>query len=494
MTVYLVGAGPGDPGLLTVRGAELLARANVVVHDRLADPSLLALAPAVAERVDVGKSPGAPVAQDDINGLLVARARAGQAVVRLKGGDPFVFGRGGEEAQALLAAGVDFEVVPGVTAAVAVAAYAGVPLTHRGLAASFTVVTGHSRHTVDHEVDWEALAKLGGTVVVLMGVAHRADIARRLIAGGMAQETPVLAVRWGTRPAQRSVRTNLATLGETALEPPATIVIGAVAGLELDWFENRPLFGRKVVVTRSRNQAPALVERLRSRGAEAVELAVIETREPADGGQALRAAAEQVGTYDWVIFTSANAVDRFMALLRDGRELGAARLAAIGPGTAGALADRSLVADLVPERFVAEALLDVFPAPGKAGRRVLLPRAAVARDVLPEGLSAMGWEVHVVEAYRTGRPRPTPDAVALLPDADAVAFTSSSTVTGFLEVAGLEAMPPMVVCIGPVTAATARHVGVRVDVVAEEHTLDGLVAALVSAFANRAPGRAGPSP
>jgi len=465
----------------------VLSRADVVVHDRLADPCLLRLAPARAERVDVGKSPGAPVAQDDINALLVARARVGQTVVRLKGGDPFVFGRGGEEAQALLAAEVDFEVVPGVTAAIAAPAYAGVPLTHRGLSASFTVVTGHSRHAVDHEVDWEALAKVGGTVVVLMGVAHRTDIARRLMAGGMSGQTPVLAVRWGTRPAQHSVRTNLADVGATALEPPATIVIGAVASLDLSWFERRPLLGRKVVVTRSRNQAPALVDRLRARGAEAVELAVIEIGEPGDGGQALRAAAARADTYDWVVFTSANAVVRFVALLRDGRDLGAAQLAAIGPGTSAALAERCLVADLAPERFVAEALLDEFPAPDGSGRRVLLPRAAVAREVLPEGLRALGWEVDVVEAYRTGLPRPSAAALALVADADAVAFTSASTVTGFLEVAGIQAMPAVVACIGPVTAATARDAGVRVDVVAEDHTIDGLVAALVGAFADWGP-------
>ncbi len=491
VTVYLVGAGPGDPGLLTVRGAEVLARADVVVHDRLADPSLLGLAPSRAERIDVGKSPGAPVAQDHINAVLVSRARAGQTVVRLKGGDPFVFGRGGEEAQALRDAGVDFEVVPGVTAAVAAPAYAGVPLTHRGLSASFTVVTGHSRHALDHEVDWGSLARIGGTIVVLMGVAHRAEIARRLISGGLAGQTPVLAVRWGTRPSQRSVRTSLAGLGEVELEPPATIVIGAVAGLDLAWFERRPLLGLKVAVTRARGQAPALVQRLRDRGAEAVEVAVIEIGEPADGGQQLRAAVARLATYDWVVFTSANAVASLMGLLRDARDLGRARLAAIGPGTAAALGEHRLQADLVPERFVAEALLEAFPPPGEGGGRVLLPRAAAAREVLPEGLRAMGWEVDVVEAYRTGRPRPSPGALASLAGADAVAFTSSSTVTGFLEVAGPGAVPPVVACIGPITAATARDAGLHVDVVAEDHSLDGLVAALVSALAGR--GVAGPA-
>jgi len=298
MPVALVGAGPGDPGLLTVRGAELLRRADVVLYDSLAETSLLALAPPAAERVFVGKRPGAPMPQDEIDALLVAHARAGRRVVRLKGGDPFVFGRGGEEAAALAAAGIPFEVVPGVTAAVAVPAYAGIPVTHRGLATSFTVVTGHSRHAVDTETNWEALAAAGGTIVVLMGVAHRAELARRLQAGGLAPATPVAAVQWGTRPSQRTVRTTLAGLGDAALEPPATIVIGPVAALDLAWYEARPLFGRQVVVTRAREQAAEAVDALRDLGADVVELPVIAIADPADGGSALREAVARLGTYD----------------------------------------------------------------------------------------------------------------------------------------------------------------------------------------------------
>lgn len=475
MTVYLVGAGPGDPGLLTRRGAELLARADVVVHDRLSEISLLDLAPAGAERVDVGKSPGAPVAQEEINALLVERGLRGQCVVRLKGGDPFVFGRGGEEAQALVAAGVPFEVVPGISAAVAVPAYAGIPVTHRALSTSFTVVTGHSRHAVDDDVDWDALARAADTIVVLMGVAHRAEIAARLQAGGLPASTPVAAVRWGTRPGQRTVRTTLGELGEVTMEPPVTIVIGKVAALNLTWFEGRPLFGRRVVVTRARAQASNLVEKLQALGAETVELPTIEITDPADGGESLRAAAP--AAYDWVAFTSVNAVERTFAGLRDARAFGAAQVAAVGPGTAGALAARGVVADLVPGSAVAEALVEAFPA---GAGRVLLPQAAAARPVLAEGLRAKGWTVDVVEAYRTVPAQPADEALAAAAKADAIAFTSSSTVTSWLALGAT--LPPVVACIGPVTAATAATHGVPVTVVATEHTVEGLVDALVAAL------------
>lgn len=483
MTVYLVGAGPGDPGLLTVRGAEVLARADVVVYDRLSVASLLDLAPPGAERISVGKTPRGPsTSQEDINALLVERGRSGQEVVRLKGGDVFVFARGGEEALALQQAGVPFEVVPGITSAIAVPAYAGVPVTHRGLSTSFTVVTGHEDPWAATETDWDAVARVGGTIVVLMGVATRGAIAARLQAGGLAPDTPVAAVRWGTRPEQHTTRTTLARLGDTPLESPSTLVIGAVAGLDVGWFEHRPLFGRRVVVTRAREQASDLVAALAGLGAEVVELPAIHIGESADGGEALRAAADGLakGTYDWVVFTSVNAVQRFVPLLRDARSFGRTGIAAIGPGTAGALAAASLVADLLPERFVAESLLAAFPAgPG----RVLLPRAAVARDVLPDGLRAAGWEVDVVEAYRTTRAEPTPAALAAAAGADAITFTSSSTVTNYLEVAGPGRVPPLVACIGPVTADTARAAGLTVDVVAETHTIPGLVAALVARLA-----------
>ncbi len=491
MTVYLVGAGPGDPGLLTVRGAELLKRADVVVHDRLADASLLGLAPSRAELIDVGKAPGSPVAQDDINDLLVTRGRAGAEVVRLKGGDPFVFGRGGEEALALGTAGVAFEVVPGVTSAVAVPAYAGVPVTQRGLATSFTVVTGHSRHAVETETDWESLATAGGTIVVLMGVAHRDEIARRLIAGGLGVDTPVAAVTWGTRPEQRSVRTTLGLLGATPMEPPATIVVGAVAALQLHWYERRPLFGRRIVVTRSRSQASGLTARLQALGARSIEVPTIAFAAPEDGGAGLAAAAAGLadGRYAWVAFTSANAVAPLADLIVDSRSWAGTAIAAVGAGTAGALAPYRLVADLVPERSVAEGLLDVFPVAGtRAGRppAVLLPRAAVARDVLPDGLAAKGWSVDAVDAYRTVAATPPPELIEAAAGADAICFTSSSTVTSYLAAAGGAAgVPPIVACIGPVTAATARAAGLSVAVTAEPHTIPGLVDALVTVLGGR---------
>jgi len=488
MTVYLVGAGPGDPGLLTVRGAELLARADVVVHDRLAESSLLDLAPAAAELIDVGKSPGAPVPQDDINRLLVERGRAGLQVVRLKGGDPFVFGRGGEEALALLESGIGFEVVPGITSAVAVPAYAGIPVTHRGLSTSFTVVTGHSRHSDDGTVDWTSLAKAADTIVVLMGVAHRAEVAAGLMAGGLPPTTPVAAVRWGTRPGQRTVRTTLEHLAEVELEPPVTMVVGRVVNLDLDWFESRPLFGRRVVVTRARRQASALVGRLRSLGAEVVELPTIEVTVAADGGVALASAVGRVRNYDWVAFTSANGVERFFAGLRDARELGDTRVAAVGRATAEALVTRGVVADLVAEPAVAEAMVEAFPAadggagpggPGARRRCVVVPQAAAARPVLADGLRAKGWKVDVVEAYRTVAAPPAPEALAAAAKADAIVFSSSSTVTNYLAAAGPETVPPVVVCIGPVTAAAAVEAGLTVTAEATEHTVDGLVATVV---------------
>ena len=487
MTVYLVGAGPGDPGLLTVRGAEVLAAADVVVHDRLSVESLLELAPPGAERISVGKTPRRPsTPQAEINALLVDKGRAGLEVVRLKGGDPFVFARGAEEAEALALAGVAFEVVPGISSAVAVPAYAGVPVTARGVATSFTVITGHQEGGVDG-TDWEALARLGGTIVVMMGVAERARIAERLLAAGVEPTTAVASVQWGTRPEQQTVRTTLGGLAGADIDSPAVIVVGRVAELDLGWYERLPLFGRSVVVTRPLVSSGALAGRLTRRGARAVVLPCIDIGAPADGGAALRRAAAEVASYDWVVFTSGSAVERFLPLLRDVRAFGPARVAAIGPGTADALAVGGVVADLVPPHFVAESLLESFPPPPAGGRgRVLLPRAAVAREVLPDGLRSAGWHVDVVEAYRTHRATPSPAALEAAAGADAIAFTSSSAVSAFLDVAGRQAVPPVVACIGPVTAATARDHGLTVDVEAEVHTLDGLVDALVDTF------RAGP--
>ena len=483
MTVYLVGAGPGDPSLLTLRGAEVLAGADVVVYDRLSVASLLDLAPADAERISVGKQPGGPrTSQADINALLVARGRTAKQVVRLKGGDPFVFARGGEEAAALAAAGIAFEIVPGITSAVAVPAYAGIPVTMRYSSTSFTVVTGHEDPAkMEGSVNWEAVAALGGTVVVLMGAARCRTICDRLIAAGMAADTPAAAVQWGTRPNQRTLRATLATLADLGPQPPTTIVIGEVAATDLAWFDNRPLFGRSIVVTRAQPQAAALAADFRRRGAEAIELPAIAFQPPEDPGRLARAAA-QVAGYDWLVLTSPTGVARFFEQLKDARSLGGVRVATIGPGTAAALAERNVVADLVPERYVAEALLEAMPdGPG----RVLIPRAETARDVLPDGLAAAGWDVDVVPAYRTVAPVPDPAAAALLADAEAITFTSSSTVTNFVDAYGTDAVPEVVATIGPVTTATARSRGLEVAVEATEHTVDGLIASLEDFFTRR---------
>jgi uroporphyrinogen III methyltransferase/synthase len=487
MTVYLVGAGPGDPGLLTVRGAELLARADVVVHDRLSSPALLDLAPPAAERIDVGKAPGrVAMNQEDINQLLVERGRSGATVIRLKGGDPFVFGRGGEEAEALIAAGVPFEVVPGVTSAIAAPAYAGIPVTHRGLSTHVTFVTGHedpAKGTSD--TDWAALARAGGTLVVLMGAGRVAEVARLLIDGGRAPDTPVAAVRWGTHPQQRTIRATLATIGSEAVEAPSAIVVGPVAALDLAWFESRPLFGRRVVVTRAREQASGLRTRLVELGAEVVELPAIEMKP-------LEFELPELSEYAWVVFTSANGVDAFFARGLharglDARALAGMKVAAIGPGTAAALERFGVRADLVPERFVAESLVAAFPAPRVPAERVLLARAEQARDVLPAGLADLGYAVAVVPVYRTVTAEPDPGELERVRagEFDAVTFTSSSTVESFGRLVGPVPEGPAVVSIGPITSATAVAAGLRVDIEADPHDIDGLVAAVLRVLERR---------
>jgi uroporphyrinogen III methyltransferase/synthase len=492
MTVYLVGAGPGDPGLLTVRGAAVLGRADVVVYDRLSVESLLDLAPATAERISVGKAPGhASRSQDEINSLLVERGRSGATVVRLKGGDPFVFARGGEEAAALIEAGVPFEIVPGISSAVAVPAYAGIPVTLRHSSTSFTVITGHEDPAVgeDGSVDWRSVAKVGGTIVVLMGVANVRRITDELQAGGLAPDTPAAAVRWGTRPAQSTVRATLATLADQRLAAPSVIVIGEVAAEELTWFESRPLFGKRVVVTRTRDQASQLAVALREAGAEPLEVPVIEVTDPDDGGARLASVAADLSRYDWVIVTSPNGARRLLdAVATDGgdaRSFAGARVAAIGPGTAAVLSAAGIVPDVVPPKYVAEALLEAIPWPGANGGRVLLARAAVARDVLPDGLAQRGWDVDVVDAYRTVPATISDEQRAAVAGADAITFTSSSTVERFVELLGRDAVPPVVACIGPVTAGTARDLGLPVDVEADVHTVQGLVDALVAWAAHR---------
>lgn len=491
MSVYLVGGGPGDPGLLTVRAYELLERADVVVYDRLSQESLLEIVPNGAERIDVGKAPGlARRSQEEINALLVEYGKSGAEVVRLKGGDPFVFARGGEEAAALQAAGVPFEVVPGITSAIAAPAYAGIPVTLRHSSTSVTIVTGHEDPSAGEggSVNWPAVAQVGGTIVILMGVARIEAIAEALIAGGRPPDTPAAAVQWGTRPNQRTVRATLGTIADHQLGTPSTIVVGDVAGSDLAWFEQRPLFGRRIVVTRAREQASELVARLTELGADTVEVPAIEVREPVDEGLALCGSVRALHAYDWVVVTSPNGARALLVALRteglDARALGGTQVAALGPGTAEVLAAGNVLADLMPPRYVAESMVETFPDPptdqeGRPTGRILLARAAVARDTLPEGLRSRGWEVDVVEAYRTVAVRPEPESLAKLTEADMVTFTSSSTVTRFLEAAGTGNVPPVVAAIGPITAATAREHGLTVDIEAEVHSIDGLVDAIL---------------
>jgi uroporphyrinogen III methyltransferase/synthase len=494
--VSLIGAGPGDPGLLTVRGAEALAAADVVVYDHLANPALLDRARPDAERVYVGKTAGShTLSQEEISALLLERAEAGRRVARLKGGDPFVFGRGGEEALALVEAGVLFEVIPGVTSAVAAPAYAGIPVTHRGLASSFAVITGHEDPGKEESaVDWARLATAVDTLVFLMGVGNLPLIVERLVAHGRPVETPVALVRWGTLPNQETVTGTLADIVEKAraanLGPPAVTVVGRVAKLHetLRWFETRPLSGQRVLVTRTREQASALSARLRSRGAEVVELPTIQVAPPEDWAP-LDRAITSLADCDWLVFTSVNGVrffwERLTGANMDARALSGARLAAIGPATAAELKACGLQPDYVPQDYVAEAvaagLQDI------RGQRVLLPRADIARPALAELLRQRGAKVTEIAAYRTLRPAVVADDLRPLLDRVTVAtFTSSSTVRNLAAMAqdaGVQLARALdqaaIACIGPITAHTARELGLPVHITAEQYTIDGLVEALI---------------
>jgi uroporphyrinogen III methyltransferase / synthase len=505
--VFLVGAGPGDPGLLTRRGERCLALADVVVHDDLVGPRLLDLVRPGAEIIPVGRAHEDRLSQAEIDALLLSRARQGLNVVRLKNGDPFLFGRGAEEAETLAAAGVPFEVVPGVSSATAVAAYAGIPLTHRDHASLVTIATGHQARcegvVSPPALPWDILARQSGTLVFLMGMRQLPAIARELVRHGASPDTPAAAVQWGTTGRQRTVVAMLGTLADAArdagLGPPGVVVVGDVVRLRerVRWFESRPLFGRRVVVTRPRGQADSLADLLEDRGAEVIPFPTIAIEPPPDPRPLERAVAGAAG-YDWIVFTSANGVEaffaRFAATERDVRELAAVRLAAIGPETAARLERRLLRPAVVPADYRAEGLLDALGADDVRGRRVLLPRAAGARPVLPEELRRRGADVTEVEAYRAEPPADAnvdPLRVALEASAiDAVTFTSSSTVRNFVGLVGAararlrRAGRPVIACIGPVTAATARELGLEVDVVPRLYTTAALAAALADHFCN----------
>ncbi len=477
-TVYLVGAGPGDPGLLTVRALELIARADVILHDRLIPEGALAGARADAELVFVGKRGGGEqVPQAEINRLLVERARAGKSVVRLKGGDPFVFGRGAEEALLCLEAGVPFEVVPGVTAGIAAPAYAGIPVTHRDVASAVAFVTGHEDPAKsDSALDWPALAAFPGTLVFYMGVRALPRIAERLVAAGRPADEPVAVVERGTLPGQRTL---LATLSDVAaraagerIRAPAITLVGPVArlGEELGWLERRPLHGRTVAVTRARPQASALAARLRELGAAVVEAPAIRT-------QPLDAELPELSAFDLLCVTSPTGVGALFERLPDARALAGLTIAAIGPGTANALAEHGIRADVVPERAVAEGLVEALE--GRSVRRALIVRAREGRDVLPDALRERGVEVNVLALYETVPEPLDREAAAAAARADYVTFTSASTVRFFLAAAG-SLDGPRIASIGPATSAALRDAGLEPDIEADPHTPDGLIAALVA--------------
>jgi uroporphyrinogen III methyltransferase/synthase len=501
-TVYLVGAGPGDPGLITVKGLKCIAEADTVIYDYLAAEAFLAHARPDAEMIYVGKKGGDPtLPQDEINRLLVAQAKAGKQVVRLKGGDPFVFGRGGEEIEELLADGIPFEIVPGVTSAVAAPAYAGIPLTHRKFTSTVAFVTGHEDPTkASSSIDWAALAGGIGTLVFFMGVKNLPHICKQLIDHGRPDDTPVALVRWGTTPRQQTVTGSLSDIVEKVraakLKAPAIIVVGGVVSLreQMQWFEQRPLLGKRIIVTRARQQASALVERLSALGAACLQYPTIRIQPPASWDE-LDAAIDAIGTYQWIIFTSVNGVSQFFERLfirgKDARALAHLQTAVIGPATAERLKSYGLTSDIVPENYRAEAVVAAFGEHDLKDKRVLLPRAKQARPILPVELRALGAQVDEIPVYETVTDSASAqglcDALAS-GEVDLVTFTSSSTVENFqqmLPAGEQDALMAKVktAAIGPITAETARRLGFTVDIEAPTYTIEGLVEAILAAQA-----------
>jgi uroporphyrinogen III methyltransferase/synthase len=502
--VYLVGAGPGDPGLITVRGQECIEAADVIIYDYLAAPALLIHARKTAELIYVGKKGGDhTLSQDQINALIVEKAKAGFKVCRLKGGDPFIFGRGGEEAEVLAAKGIPFEVVPGVTSAVAAAAYAGIPLTHRELTATLAFVTGHEDpHKEKSNIDWDALSRGVGTLVFFMGVKNLPDITQKLIAHGKSPDTPVALIRWGTTPSQQTVAGTLDNISErvkkAGLKAPAIIVVGEVVQLResLKWFENRPLLGKRIVVTRAREQASDLVKRLSDLGAACLEYPTIRVVAPGDPKH-LNDAIENLGNYDWIVFTSVNGVkfffERLFELGRDVRALNRMQTAAIGPVTAEQLFAHGLKSDIIPANYRAEAVVEAFRKENLKDKKILLPRAAEARPVLPEELRKMGAQVDEVITYVTEKVKDNTNALIEQLSAktiDLITFTSSSTVKNFKALLPPENFQDLlsgvtVASIGPITSDTAAELGFEVQITAETYTIPGLCDAILNYYGSR---------
>ncbi|MFN3477250.1 MAG: uroporphyrinogen-III C-methyltransferase [Candidatus Methylomirabilales bacterium] len=500
--VYLVGAGPGDPGLMTVKGLKCLKEADVVVYDHLVDERLLSSAKAGAKLHYVGKQAGEKtLPQEEINRLLIEQAKAGNVVVRLKGGDPFIFGRGGEEAEALAKAGIPFEVVPGVTSAIAVPAYAGIPLTHRGYASSVAFLTGHEDPTKGKaRIAWEKIAAGIDTLVFLMGAKTLPEIVKGLLAHGKDPKTPVAVIRWGTRAEQETIEGTLEGIAEKAkgLTPPAIAVIGEVVKLrgELRWFEQKPLFGLRVLVTRAREQASAFASLLEAYGAEVVAFPTIEILPP-ESFNPLDQAIAQLDRYHWILFTSANGfaffLKRLLASGRDLRALAHLKIGAIGPGTASALKEMGLRPDLVPSEFVAEAFAEALSQEALQGLKILLPRAEAARDVLPQELRRRGADVDVVPAYRTAKASGDGERLKQLlveRKVHLVTFTSSSTVANLAEMLKGEDLKALfegvtTACIGPITAQAAEKLGLNVHIVPPSSTIPAFVEAIVEYFRSR---------
>ena len=492
--VYLIGAGPGDPELITVKGLRLIRDADVILYDGLANPEFLKEARRECECINVEKRPGFQrVQQDEINQMMVNRAQEGLTVVRLKGGDPIVFGRGGEEAEVLRKHNIPFEIVPGITSAIAAPAYAGIPVTHRGISPHVTIVTGTTASLEgDGKVDWEGLAKVGGTLLILMGTQKRGEIARRLIAGGRPPETPVAAIQWGSLPLQRTVRTTLGEMGAVEMTNPAVIVVGKVAAMDLDWFEAKPLFGKTIAVTRARTQASELVHMLRALGAQVLEVPTIAFAEPENWCDVDCAIAD-IHSYDWLILTSTNGTDRFFERLfkqgRDVRALGEVKIATIGAATSARVREWRLNVDLEAVNRTSEGLLVAFGT-DLSGQRFLLPRPEESRDVLANKLRECGGEVREIVVYKTVMPKCLPEEFLqfLKKDAiDLIAFTSSSTVVNLVSLLkktrqNWKYLPAA--CIGPITAQTAVSQGFDVVVELDETSvsISGLVKAITEYF------------
>jgi uroporphyrinogen III methyltransferase/synthase len=499
--VYLIGAGPGDPGLITVRGRECIGLADVVVYDYLANPRLLEYAPPHAELIYAGKVGGAHnQEQGQINALLVEKAQAGKVVARLKGGDPFVFGRGGEECEALAAAGIPFEIVPGVTAAIGAAAYAGIPLTHRDVTTSVAFVTGHEHPAKDEsEIDWERLSLGSGTVVFYMGIKNLPVITSSLMEHGRSPDTPVALVRWGTRPEQEVLTGTLGTIADLArkagFKAPAITVVGEVVRLreKLRWFDNRPLFGRSILVTRAADQAGEFTTMLQAHGAAVLECPTISIVPPERYSE-LDTAIGTLSTFAWIIFTSYNAVQQFFTRLAarglDSRALGGCRVCAVGPKTAAALAPHGIRPDLVPADYKAEGVVAAFRALPVAGQKILFPRADRARDLIPTELVSMGAEVCAPVAYRNVLPDTLPERVLQALEEGAIhcaTFTSSSTVENLAAMLGenrfLKLMEGVTIAsIGPITSRSCRELGLNVDIEPEKYTLAALTNAITAHF------------